>query len=151
VLVAGPALTLFAGTTLGMLAGGLIGGLTAKGIPEADAHFYAEGVRRGATLITVYAKTDELAQRALGILKKHGAMDIEQRAQEWKQRGWNGKFEEKPQTAASPVANPDRIEPLAAVSAYSLAIEMEAPPGASVPSYGGPNRRTGQERRNAAT
>jgi hypothetical protein len=107
VLVAGPALTLFGGTTLGMLAGGLIGGLTAKGIPEDDAHFYAEGVRRGATLITVAAKTDEDSKRAVEILKSHGAADLGERMEQWKREGWSGRYEEKaPETKTAAATSP---------------------------------------------
>jgi hypothetical protein len=73
VFAAGPALTLLGGTTLGALAGGLIGGLRSRGVPEKEADLYAEGVRRGGTLITISARSDELADRALEILKRHGA------------------------------------------------------------------------------
>jgi hypothetical protein len=49
-----------AATTLGAVtgavacgaAGGLIGALTDSGVPEEHAHVYAEGVRRGGTLVT---------------------------------------------------------------------------------------------------
>jgi hypothetical protein len=92
ILVAGPGLTLLGGTTLGALAGGIVGALKARGVPEEQANFYAEGVRRGGTLITVNAKTDELAQRAVDILKRHGAVDIDQRVADWKRFGWGGHF-----------------------------------------------------------
>lgn len=36
-----------AGAVAGGAAGGIIGALTSSGVPERDAHFYAEGVRRG--------------------------------------------------------------------------------------------------------
>ena len=35
------------GAVVGGAAGGLVGSLTNAGVPEADANFYAEGVRRG--------------------------------------------------------------------------------------------------------
>jgi hypothetical protein len=92
ILVAGPGLTLLGGTTLGALAGGIVGALKARGVPEEQANFYAEGVRRGGTLITVNAKTDELAQRAVQILKQHGAVDIDQRVADWKRFGWSGRL-----------------------------------------------------------
>jgi hypothetical protein len=166
VLVAGPALTLFGGTTLGMLAGGLIGGLTAKGIPEDDAHFYAEGVRHGATLVTVVAKTDEAANRAVEILKSHGAADLGERIEQWKREGWSGRYEEKaaeakPGAAAAPKTAESRATeskpaqarssiPLSAVEIYETAVEMPAEAGTSRPPYSGPERRTGAERRHAA-
>ena len=42
-----------AGAGIGAAAGGLLGALTGMGIPEEEAHVYAEGVRRGGTLVTV--------------------------------------------------------------------------------------------------
>src|SRR4030088_213812 len=92
ILVAGPGLTLLGGTTLGALAGGIVGALKARGVPEEQANFYAEGVRRGGTLITVNAKTDALAERAIQILKSHGAVDIDQRVADWKRFGWTGRL-----------------------------------------------------------
>src|SRR5208337_657093 len=41
------------GAVVGAAAGGLVGSLTGAGVPERDAQFYAEGVRRGGTLVTV--------------------------------------------------------------------------------------------------
>jgi uncharacterized membrane protein len=87
VFVAGP----MAGAAIGALAGGLASGLMHHGMPENEAHFYAEGVRRGGTLVTVNAENDELAARAVEIMKRHGAVDLEQRADEWKRQGWNGR------------------------------------------------------------
>jgi uncharacterized membrane protein len=87
VLVAGP----MVGGAIGALAGGLASALMRQGVPEADAHFYAEGVRRGGALVTVNAQNDELAARALEIMKRHGAVDVEQRAAEWKRQGWSGR------------------------------------------------------------
>ena len=37
----------------GGVAGGILGALTEAGLSEEDAHVYAEGVRRGGTLLTV--------------------------------------------------------------------------------------------------
>src|ERR1700712_4446133 len=45
------------GAAIGGAAGGLVGALTHAGVPEEDAHVYAEGVRRGGTLVT--AKVDD--------------------------------------------------------------------------------------------
>lgn len=87
VFVAGP----MAGAALGALAGGLASGLMQQGTPENEAHFYAEGVRRGGTLVTVNAENDELAARAVEIMKRHGAVELDQRAAEWKREGWNGR------------------------------------------------------------
>lgn len=101
-LVAGPALALVGGTALGAVAGGLIGGLTKRGVPEDDAHLLAEGVKRGATLLVVTARNDEMATKAVEILKRHGAVDLEQRAAQWRKLGWTGRMTD---AAASPAAS----------------------------------------------
>src|ERR1700733_5508278 len=41
------------GAAVGGAGGGLIGAMIGNGVPEQDAHVYAEGVRRGGTLVTV--------------------------------------------------------------------------------------------------
>lgn len=89
VLVTGPLLAIPA---LGALVGGLVGALTASGVPEKEAHFYAEGVRRGGVLVTVRAQNAEQAARAAKILKENGAADVEQRAAEWERQGWDRRF-----------------------------------------------------------
>ena len=40
------------GAAVGGAAGGLIGALTAAGVSKEDADIYAEGIRRGGTLVT---------------------------------------------------------------------------------------------------
>lgn len=56
------------------LAGGLIGALVQSGVGEQDAAVYAEGVERGASLITV--RTDEMrAEQAEMILSRHASVD----------------------------------------------------------------------------
>ena len=56
-------------------------------IPEPEARSYAEGVRRGGTLVTVQAAEDR-ADLAAEILERHGAVDIDRRTAEWRQGGW---------------------------------------------------------------
>lgn len=76
-----------AGAVAGGAAGGIIGGLTNSGVPERDAHFYAEGVRRGGTLVT--AKVDEaLAPEAEAILKRSNWVDPTERRTAYEKQGW---------------------------------------------------------------
>ena len=56
-------------------------------IPEPEARSYAEGVRRGGTLVSVQA-ADDRADLAAEILERHGAVDIDRRTAEWRQAGW---------------------------------------------------------------
>jgi uncharacterized protein (TIGR02271 family) len=92
IIAAGPLAAALAGAGIGAVAGGAIGALTNLGVPEDEAHYYAEGVRRGGTLITVHARTDQAADCAAGVMRQHGAADIEERAQEWKKGGWGGRL-----------------------------------------------------------
>jgi uncharacterized protein (TIGR02271 family) len=89
VLAAGPLAAVIAGAGIGATAGGLISGLTRLGVPEDDANYYAEGVRRGGTLISVEA-ADDKASRAVAIMKQHGAVEIDKRASQWRDEGWSG-------------------------------------------------------------
>jgi uncharacterized protein (TIGR02271 family) len=89
VLAAGPLAAVIAGAGIGATAGGLISGLTRLGVPEDDANYYAEGVRRGGTLISVEA-ADNRADRAVAIMKQHGAVEIDKRAAQWREEGWSG-------------------------------------------------------------
>jgi len=93
IVAAGPIAAALTGAGIGAVAGGLIGGLTRLGVPEEDAHYYAEGVRRGGILVTVAADDEREAERAAEILRRHGAVDIDQRGTEWKKQGWQGRFE----------------------------------------------------------
>lgn len=96
VIAAGPlaaALTGLAGAGVGAVAGGvaggLIGALVDMGVPEETANYYAEGVRRGGTLVTVRTR-DELTDRAVDILNRHNPVDINERATQWRETGWTG-------------------------------------------------------------
>jgi hypothetical protein len=87
IVAAGPIAAALAGAGVGAVAGGLIGGLTGVGVPEDDASYYAESVRRGGALVTVRAD-DSRADEAASAMRDHGAVDIERRAEVWKQQGW---------------------------------------------------------------
>lgn len=77
------------GAGVGAAAGGLLGALVGAGIPEEDAEYYTEGVRRGGTLVTVQAE-DRMADNAYRIMQRHGAVDIQERGAEWRREGWTG-------------------------------------------------------------
>ncbi len=89
VLAAGPIVTALAGAGVGALAGGLIGALVDLGIPEEHANIYAEGVRRGGTLVVVRTQ-DAQAEQARAILNRFNPVDIENRSQTWRDNHWTG-------------------------------------------------------------
>lgn len=93
VLAAGPLVAALGGGAVGAVAGAATGGVVAAlvktGLPEQDAQYYAEGIRRGGTLVTVNTSED-MVPRALDIMNRHGAVDIHRMAGEWKREGWTG-------------------------------------------------------------
>jgi uncharacterized membrane protein len=76
------------GAATGAAAGGLLGALVGAGIPEEEAHVYAEGVRRGGTLVTVNSN-DVTASTITTILRNNGSVDTERRSGDWRRSGWN--------------------------------------------------------------
>jgi uncharacterized protein (TIGR02271 family) len=87
VIAAGPLATTLAGAGVGAAAGGILGALTDLGVPEQEAHYYAEGVRRGGALVSVETD-DHMAERAAEIMGRYGAVDIDARVKHWREGGW---------------------------------------------------------------
>ena len=91
VIAAGPIVTTLLGAGVGAAAGGLIGVLIEAGIPEDEAQYYAEGLRRGGAVVTVSTQQDEMMiERATNIFERNGAVNIDRRADEWRRSGWTG-------------------------------------------------------------
>lgn len=63
--------------------------LTDMGVHEDDAQFYSEGVNRGGFLLAVSCD-DDRAEKAADILRRNGAVDIDERSQLWRKEGWTG-------------------------------------------------------------
>ena len=76
-----------AGAAVGGAAGGIVGAMTDAGVPERDAHVYAEGVRRGGTLVTARVE-DFRAAEAQAILQRNKTVDIATRGQAYRDSGW---------------------------------------------------------------
>ncbi|MHB0876815.1 MAG: hypothetical protein ACYC5O_12325 [Anaerolineae bacterium] len=87
VVAAGPLLAALAGAGTGATAGGIVGALIGAGIPEHEAQAYAEGVRRGGTLVSVNAP-DADADRAATVMQRFNPVDIERRSDTWRGEGW---------------------------------------------------------------
>jgi uncharacterized membrane protein len=123
-LLAGPIAGLLTGAVAGAAAGGILGGLIGLGIPEEHAHVYAEGVRRGGTLVTVQADPLE-AERVQFILNRDGAVDMTQRGEFYRANGFT-RFDPaaKPYTEAEVVAERARypvvpvVDPARRVNLY---------------------------------
>jgi stress response protein YsnF len=118
VVGAGVLLSTLVGAGVGAAAGGLIGVLVGAGIPEEEAHVYAEGIRRGGALVTVQTATEEAAYRAADILNRHHAVDIDQRHQEYREAGWT-RFDETAGPYAAAGAGYASVSPVDRDTAYA--------------------------------
>ena len=71
----------------GGTAGGIIGALTQAGVSEDEANVYAEGVRRGGTLVTARVPDGERS-RYEAVLDR-SAVNVRERASMYQQGGWS--------------------------------------------------------------
>ena len=89
VLAAGPIASALIGMGVGAVTGGLIGALVDAGVPEEQANLYAEGIRRGGTLVKVMTPEDR-SDDANRIMNRFNPIDIDQRATTWRSEKWSG-------------------------------------------------------------
>jgi len=87
VLAAGPLVTTLIGAGIGAGLGALVGALIGLGIPEEEAHYYAEAVRRGGTLVAVDSEEGRIDD-AIDVMERHNPVDIRERAATWRREGW---------------------------------------------------------------
>lgn len=86
VVAAGWLVATAAGAAAGGLTGGIIGALTQAGVSEEDAHVYAEGVRRGGTLVT--ARVDDRNAPALEATLERSALRTSDLRTNYGKSGW---------------------------------------------------------------
>ena len=58
-------------------------------IPDEDRYSYAEGVRRGGVMVSAQVD-DAQIDRAMDVLERHGAVDLDEREASWRKEGWTG-------------------------------------------------------------
>ena len=88
VVAAGWLVALLAGAGVGAAAGGLLGSLTGSGVAEEEAHVYAEGVRRGGSLVTVRTDEEDLP-RVEPIMAAYEPVDWQARETDYRAGGWD--------------------------------------------------------------
>jgi hypothetical protein len=76
------------GAVAGGAVGGIIGALTQAGVPKKDAEIYAEGVRRGGTLVSARVPDGDRA-RCEAIMDQ-AAVNIREREMAYREAGWSG-------------------------------------------------------------
>ncbi len=87
VVAAGWLAATLVGGVAGAAAGGIIGALTDWGMSEEEAHTYAEGIRRGGTMVSARVGEAEMT-RAVEILDREGTVDMGERSRSWRAEGW---------------------------------------------------------------
>ncbi|GGJ44733.1 hypothetical protein [Neoroseomonas lacus] len=99
-VAAGWLASLLVGLGTGAAAGGLLGSLTGSGVDEKEAHVYAEGVRRGGTIVTVRTDASRMG-RVADIMAAHAPVNITTREADYRSTGWRGYVENEPASGRS--------------------------------------------------
>jgi len=81
-----------AGAVAGGAVGGIVGAMVKEGVPEEDAHLYAEGVRRGGSVVAARVEEGRVAE-AQAILDRWRPVDIGARRESYVEQGWT-RFDE---------------------------------------------------------
>jgi len=74
--------------------GGIIGALTQAGVSKEEAHVYAEGVRRGGTLVS--ARVPDADRTRYEAILDRSAINIRERGEAYRRAGWTGFDENAP-------------------------------------------------------
>ena len=107
VVAAGWLASTAAGAVAGGVAGGLLGSLVSAGVDRSDAEVYAEGVKRGGTLVTARVD-DSMAASVHEIFERTRRVDVTNRRSEYQKEGWDG-YSDAPSLgmAEPPITDPD--------------------------------------------
>jgi hypothetical protein len=76
------------GAAAGAATGGIVGALTEAGVSKEDAPLYAEGVRRGGTLVS--AKVPDADRARLDGILNQSSVNLRDRSAAWQKTGWTG-------------------------------------------------------------
>jgi hypothetical protein len=86
VVAAGWLVATAVGTAAGAATGGIVGGLTQMGVSQEDADVYAEGVRRGGTLVS--ARVEDAQATQYEAVLDRSAVNIQDRGAAYRKSGW---------------------------------------------------------------
>lgn len=76
------------GAAAGAATGGLVGALTQAGVSDDEAPLYAEGVRRGGSLVTAKVADGDTAR--LEAILDTSSVNLRDRSAAWQKSGWTG-------------------------------------------------------------
>jgi hypothetical protein len=74
------------GAAAGAATGGIVGALTEAGVSKEDAPLYAEGVRRGGTLVSARVPDGDRAR--LDSVLSQSSVSLQDRSAAWRKTGW---------------------------------------------------------------
>jgi hypothetical protein len=74
------------GATAGAATGGVVGALTQAGVSDEEAPLYAEGVRRGGTLVS--ARVPDADRARYEAILNQSAVNLRDRSAAWQKAGW---------------------------------------------------------------
>ena len=74
------------GAAAGAATGGIVGALTESGVSREDAPLYAEGIRRGGTLVS--ARVPDADRTRLDAILNASAVNLPARSAAWQKTGW---------------------------------------------------------------
>jgi hypothetical protein len=86
VVAAGWLVSTAAGAVAGAATGGVVGALTQAGVSQEEAPLYAEGVRRGGTLVS--ARVADADRGRLESILDQSAVNLRDRSAAWQKSGW---------------------------------------------------------------
>ena len=86
VVAAGWLASMLTGAAAAGVVGGVVGALTQSGVSEKDAHVYAEGVRRGGSLVS--ARIEEADRARLEPILDRNAVNVQARGDAYRSSGW---------------------------------------------------------------
>lgn len=74
------------GAAAGAATGGVVGALTESGVSPDDANTYAEGVRRGGTLVS--ARVADADRARFDAILNESSVNLQERTSAWQKSGW---------------------------------------------------------------
>ncbi len=90
VIAAGPLLALLGvGAASGAITGGLTAALIKTGVTDEDANYYAEGIRRGGSLVSLVVE-DAQVSGAEEILNRYNPVNVDEVANYYRESGYKG-------------------------------------------------------------
>lgn len=112
------------------------------GLDDDDIGTYSEAVRRGNSIVTVSAHSDDRIDRASEVLHECGSIDIDERADAWQLQGWTRPS--SPTPASSPAW---RAPPSAPLGSTASSAEALGGASGSQDAHAGGKPRTADTRR----